>query len=93
MKAILEIDAPKSCLACPLERVFDSTHFCQITSGAINTDHCKTSRHPDCPLQVEGNWHISLDSNGEKIILCGICSEKFLKRQDVKDKINKAGEQ
>jgi hypothetical protein len=54
MKAILEMDLPKSCMDCRLHylRTYPVHHF-RCLFGYITVDGYDNRRHPDCSLKEE----------------------------------------
>ena len=67
MKAILEIDMPKSCLPCILRR---KNEYCSYIGCYVGERY--KERHRDCPLKVKGE-----DSDIQKQIdwLCGLLEQ------------------
>jgi len=49
-KAILVIEAEKSCHACDISFVYHGEMTCHFITP--NVDEYTTSRHPDCPLKI-----------------------------------------
>ena len=52
MKAILELEAPKSCRDCKLYHNCRYGYLCVALGRDVFNCACDKVRHPDCPLKI-----------------------------------------